>query len=135
MPRLRRYRIFISHAWRYDECEKIKDALDSERNFCYSDYSVPSWNSLAVKGPRQLGEALRRQMSPCHIVLVFGGMEINFRTVIQFEISVAQELGKPILVVLPRGSLRAPKLLMDIAADVVGWNRNSIVTSIRRLAL
>jgi hypothetical protein len=135
MPRLRRYRIFVSHAWRYDEYEKLKDALDSERNFCYSDYSVPSWNSLAVKGARQLGDALRRQIRPCHMVLVFGGMEINFRTVIQFEINVAQELGKPILVILPRGSLRAPKVLMDVAADVVGWNRNSIVTSIRRLAL
>ena len=135
MPKLRRYRIFISHAWSYDEYERVKYILDTERNFSYSDYSVPRSNSLVTKSSRQLGEALKRLIRPCHIVLVVGGMEVNYRNVIQFELNFAQELGKPIIMIIPRGALRLPRTLLDMATDVAGWNKSSIVKKIRKYAL
>lgn len=135
MPKLRRYRIFISHAWRYDEYERVKYFLDTERNFCYSDYSVPRSNSLVAKSSRQLGEALKRLIRPCHIVLMVGGMEVNYRNVIQFELNFAQELGKPIIVIVPRAALRLPRKLLGMATDIVGWNRNSIIRRIRKYSL
>ena len=68
-------------------------------------------------------------------MLVVGGMEVNYRNVIQFELNIAQELGKPIIVIVPRGALRLPRTLLDMATDVVGWNRNSIIRRIRKYSL
>jgi len=134
MPKLRRYRIFISHAWDYDEYERIKDFLNSTPNFAYSDYSVPRHNSLVAKNTKELKEGLKRLIGLSHIVIVPAGMEINYRPFIRFELEIATHMAKPILGVIPRGNLRVPRA-MDIACDTIGWNRLSIVNAIRCYAL
>jgi hypothetical protein len=134
MPKLRRYRIFISHAWDYDEYERIKDFLNSSPNFAYSDYSVPRNNSLVARNQNELKAGLKRLIRLSQIVIVPAGMEINYRPFIRFELKLAADMAKPILGIIPRGNLQVPRA-MDIACDTIGWNRLSIVNAIRRHAL
>jgi hypothetical protein len=134
MPRLRRYRIFISHSWDYHEYGRIREFLDSTTNFLYSDYSVPRHNSLTARSTKELKEALRRLIGLSQIVLVPAGMEITYRLFIGFELKVAADMDKPIVGIIPRGSIQIPRAI-DVACDTVGWNRLSIVNAIRRYAL
>ena len=42
MPKLHRYRLFISHAWEYnDDYYRLIGMLNNAPNFIYSNYSVP----------------------------------------------------------------------------------------------
>lgn len=135
MPRLRRYRIFISHAWDYDEYERIKEFLNSTPNFLYSDYSVPYDNSLIAKRKSELKELLKNLIRLSQIVLVPAGMEVNYREFILFELNFAQELEKPIVGIAPWGAQRIPRIVSQSAWEIVRWNRASIVDAIRRNAL
>jgi hypothetical protein len=135
MPRLREYRVFISHAWDYDEYHKIKEFLDVTANFVYRNYSVPYDNPLDIRNEIKLRKSLRQLVKMCQIVLIPAGMEINFRAFIQYELMIAQKFDKPIIGIIPRGAQRIPRLISDSASEIVGWNRKSIVDAIRRHAL
>jgi len=132
---LRRYRIFISHAWDYDEYQRIKNFLNATPDFVYSDYSVPYDNSLIARNKTELREALKRLIRLSQIVLVPAGMEVNYREFILFELSFAIELAKPIVGIAPRGARYLPRIVSEAAWEIVGWNRNSIVDAIHRNAL
>ena len=42
MPLLHKYRLFISHAWKYNaEYDRLIDYLADAENFDYANYSVP----------------------------------------------------------------------------------------------
>ena len=131
----RRYRLFISHAWDYDEYHKIKGWLNSTPNFLYSDYSVPYDNALNFKSKSELKEGLKRLIRLSQVVLVQAGMEVNYREFILFELNFAQELDKPIIGIIPWGGRQIPRVISDAAWEIVGWNRISIVDAIQRNAL
>lgn len=132
MPQLFTYRIFISHAWTYNESYyRLIKYLDEAPNFSYHNYSVPEHDT--VTGGNQLGENLRNQIRPVHVVVVLGGMYVAHSSWIQFEINFAKELGKAILGVRPWGAERMPEAVTEAADEIVGWNTASIVDAIRRL--
>jgi len=62
-------------------------------------------------------------------------MYVSYRYWIQKEIDIALEMGKPILGIMPWGSLRIPQAVQDAADEIVGWSTSSIVTAIRENAL
>lgn len=131
MPELHRYRIFISHAWDYNEdYYRLIEYLNDAPNFVYSNYSVPQ-HDPAHGGLR---EALRRQIRPVEVVLILAGMYANSSDWIQFEIDFASGLSKPMVGVRPWGSQRAPVAVQGAVNEMVGWNTPSIVAAIRRNA-
>ena len=133
MPPLRVYRLFISHAWDYnDEYYKLTKRLDEAPNFDWRNYSVPEHDP--VDDDEELEEELRKQIRPVQVVVILGGMYVAHSKWIQFEIDYAKELGKPILGIRPWGSQRMPKAVQDAADEIVGWNTPAIVRAIRRLA-
>jgi len=132
MPELRTYRVFISHAWAYnDEYYRLVNMLDSEPLFHWQNYSVP------VHDPEHGGlmQALYDQIKPVSIVIILGGMYVAYSDWIQREIKMAREMGKPIIGIYPWGSQRIPQAVQDVADEIVGWNTQSIVDAIRRLAI
>jgi hypothetical protein len=135
MPRLRRYRIFISHAWAYAEHQRITEFLGSIPNFRYSDYSVPQSNPLNTSNSNMLKAALKRRISLCHVVLISAGMEVNYREFVLFELNHSIVMRKPIIGIAPIGAQQFPKVVRESALEIVGWNRFSIVNAIRRYAL
>lgn len=136
MPALRQYNLFISHAWDYnDEYYKLVNHLEKAPLFKFSNYSVPEHNPLNTKTATQLEKALYNQIKPTSVVLILAGMYVNYRNWILKEIEIANDLDKPIIAIKPWGSQKIPSVLADNAHDIVGWNTQSIVNSIRENSL
>ena len=132
MPLLHKYRLFISHAWKYNaEYDRLIDYLDDAENFDYANYSVPEHDP--VDG--NIEEALRKQIRPVEVVLILAGVYVSHSDWIQFEIDFADLLGKPIIGIKPWGSERIPQAVQDKAQEIIGWNTSSIVSAIRRYAI
>jgi len=68
------------------------------------------------------------------VVLILAGMYAAHSDWIQFEIEFSQLLSKPIIGVRPWGAERVPQAVQDAAAEIVGWNTDSIVSAIRKHA-
>jgi hypothetical protein len=136
MPELRTYRIFISHAFTYnDEYYRLLGMLDNAPNFQYQNYSVPIHDPLHARSRGQLEQGLYDQIRPTNIVIVLAGMYVAHSGWIQKEIDIALEMDKPVLGIAPWGSLNIPVAVQDAADAMVGWNTSSIVNAIRDLAL
>jgi len=134
VPSLHQYRLFISHAWRYDEAyRRIISFLDDAPNFSYSNYSVPAPKAFDFMSQAKLEEQLREQIRPVQVAVILGGMYVAHSTWIQFEIDFALSLKKPILGIQPWGAERMPSAVQNASNKIVGWNTTSIVSGIRQL--
>jgi hypothetical protein len=128
MPALYTYRIFVSHAWQYnEEYYRLIQYLDSAPNFSYANYSVPEHDPLA--GGDVLGQNLRNQMIPVQVVLILAGVYATHSDWIQYEIDLAQQFGKPIVGIRPWGAERISSVVQKAAVEMVGWNTDSIVSA------
>lgn len=135
MPQLHRYRIFISHAWKYnDDYYRLAKRLKETPNFLCANYSVPKHDPVDANNNPKLREELREQIRPVEVVVILGGMYVSFSNWIQFEIDYARELTKPILGIKPWGAQKMPQAVQDAADEIVGWNTPTIVNGIRELA-
>jgi hypothetical protein len=133
MPYLRSYRVFISHSWDYGyDYERVVRFLYEARNFRWENLSVPEHDPLQSD---DLAYLLRNQMRPADIFLIIAGMYAAHREWIDFEMSFARRIGRPIIGIIKRGSERVPVAIQKAATEIVGWNGNSIVGAIRRRAL
>ena len=133
MPQLYPYRLFISHAWGYnDEYYKLEKMLVAYPNFEFRNYSVPEHDSFDTGA--SLTKKLLDRMNPAQVVIVLAGMYATHSKWIQFEIDEAKRLKKPIICVKPWGQERIPQSIQDNAAIIHGWNVAPIVSSIRELA-
>jgi hypothetical protein len=134
MPLLYRYKIFISHAWKYSESyDRIVSFLDAAPNFIYANHSIPESRAFDNMSIAALKEQLREQIRPVNTVVVLAGMYAAHSDWIQFEIDFAQQLGKPILGVVPWRNIRTPQAVVNAADEMVSWNTSSIVSAIRRI--
>ena len=133
MPSLRRYDLFISHAWDHnDDYYRLVHFLNEAPNFIWRNLSVPEHDP--IKTP-DLEYELRAQMREAHVFIILGGMYVAHSDWIDFEINFARRTGRPILGIRPWGSQRLPAVLERAADEIVGWNSASIVAAVRRLAL
>lgn len=130
---LRTYRIFISHAWTYSTgYNRLVDMLDGAPRFKWYNHSVPSDDPLEVNSTAELERKLRKQIQGTNCVVVLAGMYYNHREWMIKEIEIAQEFGKPIVGIRPRGNKVTPAVLTLAAKEIVGWNTDSIVSAIRK---
>lgn len=133
MSPLKTYRVFISHAWTYnDEYYRLVNMLDTAPRFSWKNYSVPEHDPKHTRTNKQLVQALYDQIKPTHTVIILAGMYVPYSDWIQKEIDIALELKKPILGIVPWGSEKIPKAVQDAADEMVGWNTNSIVSTVRQ---
>ena len=70
------YNLFISHSWTYsDAYDKLVGLLDTRSYFSYKNYSVPKDDPIHdAPNSAALYDAIKQQMSSCHIVLVLGAI-------------------------------------------------------------
>ncbi len=140
MPDLKTYRIFISHCWTYsDAYEKLCALLDQAANFTYANYSVPKDDPIHdAPSERELYQAIKDQMAPCHVVLIMAGVYSTYSKWINKEIAIAKReftLPKPIIGVKPWAQTNVSSVVSDNADVLVGWNTDSIVAAIRGYSL
>lgn len=135
MPILKNRMIFISHPWQYnDHYWTLVNWFNEEPNFSWSNCSVPSHDALPDKTSKGLSAGMTRQISPAQVVIILGGMYAAHSAWIDYEISEAQRMGKPIIGVQPWGQQRVPVSVQNASTiPLVGWNRSSIIQAVRNL--
>ena len=140
MPLLKKYRLFISHAWKYnDEYYRVINLLNQANNFRWANHSDPEHDPLVDPsnpvGKRIMTLRLRNQIQGTHCVLIISGMYAAYRYWIQKEIELSVGFRKPIIGLIPRGQERTPIAVQNVAVEMVSWNTASIVSAIRRHSL
>ena len=131
--------LFISHSWSYgDNYERLCRLMDNDPYFSYNNYSVPRDDPIHNAPNQQLlRAAIKRQMTPCHVVVIIAGVYATYSKWIIEEINLAKRgflYAKPILAVAPWASERISTVVREAADRVVGWNTKSIVQGIRTLS-
>lgn len=131
------YHLFISHSWTYrDSYERLVKLLDSKPNFHYKNFSVPKDDPVHnAKNEEQLRKAIKNQMKPVSCVLVLAGVYSTYSKWINIEIEMAQDMGKKIIAIEPRGSIKTSSVVKNAADVIVKWNSDSIVKAIRGYSL
>jgi 4-hydroxy-3-methylbut-2-enyl diphosphate reductase IspH len=127
------YDIFISHAWKYSADyyaveNFIKTSSIGKR---YRNYSVPKHDPFDTTS--RLKEKLKEQVRQASVVIIIGGMYASHSDWIQYEIDVAKDYGKKILLINRWGQQRVPLAAQQAADKVVGWNQLSIVNGNKEL--
>lgn len=140
MPELKTYNIFLSHSWSYsDAYEKLMVLLKNASYFYFKDYSVPKDDPIHnAPNSQALYEAIKKQMAPCHVILVMAGVYATYSTWIRKEIKIAKnefQSPKPIIAIRPWAQTNTSQFVNENADEIVGWNTSSIVDAIRRHAL
>lgn len=136
MPALKTRMIFISHAWNYSEhYDKIVEWFKEAPNFSWKNCSVPSDKGLPDRTMKSLAEGMTRQISPSQVVVILGGMYAAHSDWIEYEISEANRMKKPIVGVRPWGQERIPKVVREASwCEPVGWNSASVVSAVRHFS-
>ncbi len=132
------YNLFISHSWSYgDAYEKLIALLKGRPYFDFRDYSVPKDDPIHnAPNSQALYDAIKRQMAPCHVVLVMAGVYVTYSTWIQKELRIAKtefQIPKPIIAIKPWAQTNISQFVRENSDEIVGWNTESVVEAIRRL--
>lgn len=131
----RKYRIFVSHSWKYgEEYQRFINLLNNAKSFGYIDYSIPEEYRLTIYNPQtktELYNKLKKQIQQAQIVILLGGMYAEYSEVIPDEIQIANEFRKPFIVIKPWGNERIPSIAKG-AKEIVNWNAESVVNAIRK---
>lgn len=131
------YNLFISHSWSYsDAYDKLIALLNKRAYFSFRDYSVPRDDPIHnAPNSQALYDAIKRQMAPCHVVLVMAGVYATYSAWIRKEIKIAKtefQTPKPVIAIKPWAQTNISQFVRESADDIVAWNTNSIVDAIRR---
>lgn len=137
---MREYNLFISHSWAYsDAYEKLVTMLKEASFFNFNNYSVPMDKSLVIYNKAyyeaELRNKIKNKMKHCNVVLILAGVYASYSESINMEISIANELGKPIIAIEPWGSEKTSQVVKMSAKSIVKWNSSSIVNAVKELTL
>lgn len=134
MPSVKIRRLFISHAWKYNDTYwTIVNWLNNEPNFSWKNCSIPSHNGLQEKTIKGLKAGMTRQISPAQGVIIIGGMYAAHSDWINYEIDEAVRMNKRIIGIRSWGQQRVPLNLQLAAYSMVYWNRVSVIKAVREL--
>ena len=129
--------IFISHSWAYgDAYDKLCNLLNAAPAFSYRNYSVPRDDPIHnASNDKALYEAIRNQITLCHVVVIMAGVYATYSKWISKEIQIAKgDFNKPLLAVRPWGNTKVSTIVRNNADMLVNWNTTSIVSAIRELS-
>lgn len=137
---MREYNLFISHSWAYsDAYEKLVTMLKEASYFNFNNYSVPMDKPLVIYNKAyyeaELRNKIKNKMKHCNVVLILAGVYASYSESINMEISIANELGKPIIAIDPWGSEKTSQVVKMNAKSIVKWNSSSIVNAVKELTL
>ena len=127
-------RLFVAHTWEETEDYlRIFEYLESARNFFYRNTGTPESRPSNDEEARR--EDLRRQIGTAEIVIVPTSLYRTQADLLVFQIHFAKSAKKPVLLVRPFGVQSVvPRVLSELADDVVDWDERGLVDAIRRLA-
>jgi hypothetical protein len=124
-------RLFVTHAWAAsDDYLRVFEYLESAQNFFYRNLSTPETSPGAEKEAER--EELRRQIGPAEGVIALSSLYETDKDIMTFQMLFAQAGKKPVILMKPFGSGKAPpKAILDLATEVVDWDQRALVDAIR----
>lgn len=130
--------VFISHSWSYSgHYDKLSEWIfqqnwrSGQATIDFRNYSVPKSDPiLNANTDKLLRDAIYRQISRSHVVVIPTGMYSHYSKWIGKEIDGANLYGKPILAVDLRGAQRTSSVVSNAASKCVAWNSTSVAAGI-----
>jgi MTH538 TIR-like domain (DUF1863) len=134
----RQIHVFISHAWKYSHhYEKLAEWIFGETwhsgqiRLDFRDFSIPKDDPIHnAPNDTALKNAIYRQISMSHVIVIPSGMYASYSKWIRKEIEGAKTYQKPILAVNPWGQERRPGVVMSNSDIAVGWNKKPVIDGI-----
>jgi len=126
--------LFVTHGWdNSDDYLRVFEYLESANNFFYKNCSTP--DHMPPGDKEALRESLRRQIAPAEVVIALPGLAQTDRDLLQFQMVFAQACNKPVLLMRNFGSAApVPKMIAEMASEMVEWDARSLVDAIKRQA-
>jgi hypothetical protein len=119
---LEHHRIYICHSF-YDSktykalVRKLKLSDDHKvRNL-----SIPQHKQRKVKDDEELRAVFKQQMRGCSHVFIYANSNIPKKSYVKMELEVAQELGKAIFAIRPKGTYYIPPFIKQFNPEYI-WN-------------
>jgi len=127
-------RLFVTHLWEdSDDYLRVFEYLESARNFFYRNTSRPELRPQGDKEAQK--EALRKQIAPVEVIIALSSLYETSQDLLTFQLLYAQACQKPVVLLKPFGSQApVPKVLSDLADEVVDWDERALVDAIKRQA-
>lgn len=136
MPELKKYSLLISHSWKYNaQYQKIVNWLDNAEFFSWINNSVSADEPYIGLSNKELRERLSYRIQFCNAIIVVSGMYVVYSDWIDYEMSEAIRMDKPIIGLKPWGQERVPISIQENVTTMVGWNSDSLINAIRDYAL
>jgi hypothetical protein len=134
--------VFISHSWSYcEDYDKIHEWLCREfwntngTPVYFNDYSVPKDDPIHyARNADELRNAIFQRIALSHVVVIPTGMYASYSNWIQKEIDGSRLYSKPIVAVDCWGAERTSSVVASAAAEVVGWQKQSVAEAVWRQA-
>lgn len=132
---MKRYRLFISHSWRYDyHYNRLLNLLDAAEDFDYEEYAVPedapAHNEADLTALREL---IRQEMEPASCVVIMAGIYSAYSKWINLEVELAKEMNKKIIAIRPYESQKISELVAENADAIAYWCTDSIIGKIKAI--
>jgi hypothetical protein len=127
-------RLFVTHLWEdSDDYLRVFEYLESSRNFFYRNTSKPELRPDGDKEAQK--EGLRKQIAPVEVVVALSSLYAVSQDMLTFQLLYAQASQKPVVLMKAFGSQApVPKVLADLADEVVDWDERALVDAIKRQA-
>jgi hypothetical protein len=124
-------RLFVTHAWQgSDDYLRVFEYLESARNFFYRNYGTPD---LPPSGDAEAQrENLRQQINGAEVVIALSSLAVTDLSLLTFQLNFAKSARKPIVGMKFFGLQKTtPKIITDLANDVIDWEERGLVDTIR----
>jgi hypothetical protein len=127
-------RLFVTHLWEdSDDYLRVFEYLESARNFFYRNTARPELRPEGDKEAQK--EGLRKQIAPVEVIIALSSLYEKSQDLLTFQLLYAQASQKPVVLMKPFGSQApVPKVLADLADDIVDWDERALVDAIKRQA-
>jgi len=134
------HNLFISHSWQHsDSYVRLKALLDQRGNFKYINHSIPKDDPVHTNGSKkELRQAIHNRMKPCHAIIVLAGVYASYSDWIEEEMIIAKldfTNPKPIIGIKPFANKVVSVKVSNAAAEIVGWNTESVIRAIRQYSI
>ncbi len=134
MPKLKDYKIFISHSWDNDQHHKdLKKKLEDAGYLNVDFEEATKYEPINSEDAKYIKQALKKKINNSNIVLGLAGMYANYSDWMEWELDTAHGI-IPIVGVIPWGQERVSTVVSSKSKEDVRWNIDSIVAAIRKHA-
>src|SRR5258708_31229581 len=123
-------RLFVTHAWvENDDYGRVFEYLEASGTFYYLNTSQPQAKRPIDKESQR--EDLRRQISPCEVIVVLPAVYQIAPELVLFHMNFAKAANRPIVAIENLGSTEPPpKAIQDLAAELSAWNDPNLIDTL-----